>query len=202
MQLIVNDGIAGSAPDTVTITANLPTPRFAYVADANSGSISRFAINASTGALTTATSKRISTDGHLQWHEYSKHASGSERASSGRFAYAAASMFNFRVFGVTTDAETGALTSIRAPLSPSGVCACRSSRPIWPFCLRGDSNLRPMVLETIRGSRLPPGRERCSPPFTGSPFPTGISPGHRYRPHGPLRLCGESRFELGFGVHD
>ena len=55
VQLIVNDGIAGSAPDTVTITANAPQPRFAYVANANSGSISSFEIDASTGALTPVT---------------------------------------------------------------------------------------------------------------------------------------------------
>ena len=54
VQLIVNDGIAGSAPDTVTITATLPQPGFAYVANENTNSsITRFAIDGTTGELTT-----------------------------------------------------------------------------------------------------------------------------------------------------
>ena len=92
VQLIVNDGIAGSAPDTVTITANLPQPGFAYVANESvlHSSISSFAINATTGAL-TPTNRQFLTDGHPQWHEIAT--STPQEVSvhpSGRFVYAAA----------------------------------------------------------------------------------------------------------------
>jgi 6-phosphogluconolactonase (cycloisomerase 2 family) len=95
----------------VTITATLPQPGFAYVANAGSDSISSFEINASTGALTpvdefilTDTSNNSSFSSTPQ--AVSVHPSGS-------FVYATANNFiNSLVFGVMTDAET------RADLTP------------------------------------------------------------------------------------
>jgi hypothetical protein len=118
VQLIVNDGIAGSAPDTVTITANLRTPRFAYVANQTLDSISRFAIDATTGALTELVPDLFLTDTS---NTVSPIAQAVTVDPLGRFAYVADDSNAFRVFGFTINAATGALTPITgSPFAVAG----------------------------------------------------------------------------------
>ncbi|NTV13165.1 MAG: beta-propeller fold lactonase family protein [Desulfobulbaceae bacterium] len=51
VQLVVNDGKVASPADMVTITSSLPQPRFAYVANNNSNTLSMYTVDSSTGAL-------------------------------------------------------------------------------------------------------------------------------------------------------
>jgi 6-phosphogluconolactonase (cycloisomerase 2 family) len=89
---------AGSNPKSVTVE---PSGRFAYVANADSGNVSVFSINATTGTLTSIGApvpagdepRSITID------------------SSGKFAYVANSLSN-NVSVYSIDATTGALTSI------------------------------------------------------------------------------------------
>ncbi len=51
MQLVVNDRVANSAPDTVTITASLLSARFAFLGNVNDNTISVYLVDATTGQL-------------------------------------------------------------------------------------------------------------------------------------------------------
>jgi 6-phosphogluconolactonase (cycloisomerase 2 family) len=178
--LIVNDGTTGSAPDTVTITATLPQPGFAYVANTISNGISSFAINAPTGDLVGGNfilTETSSVSGSSTPQEVGAH-------PSGRFVYApAGSDFDFvsgsivfLVYGVTTNTETGTLAFMPgSPFRVGGFAVAVAVEPSGRFAYvvtdDGESG------GSVTGFTIDPGTGALlSPPVPGSPFPTEISP--------------------------
>src|SRR5712691_3255658 len=108
LQLLVNDDTVNSTPSTVTITVNLLSPRFAYVANELNGTVSMYIVDATTG--------------QLRHNGYVAIVGGLSPISVtvdpfGRFAYVAnMSSGNNNISGYTISASNGALTPI--PGSP------------------------------------------------------------------------------------
>jgi 6-phosphogluconolactonase len=113
VQLIVNDGTANSASDSVTITSNLLAPRFAYVANRNDTTISIYLVDVGTG--------------QLRHHGYVADVAaqiGPESLAldpSNRFLYVANA--DGSVTGFTIVATTGVLTEILGSPFPAPVVA-------------------------------------------------------------------------------
>jgi hypothetical protein len=104
-QLLVNDGAVNSTPGTVTITANLLAPRFAYVANQGDDTVSIYIVDATTG--------------QLRHNGYVAAGTGPSSVTvdpSGRFAYVANQFPDNNISGYTIDASSGALTPL--PGSP------------------------------------------------------------------------------------
>jgi 6-phosphogluconolactonase (cycloisomerase 2 family) len=113
VQLIVNDGTANSASDSVTITSNLLAPRFAYVANRNDTTVSIYLVDVGTG--------------QLRHHGYVADVAaqiGPESLAldpSNRFLYVANA--DGSVTGFTIAATTGVLTEILGSPFPAPVVA-------------------------------------------------------------------------------
>src|SRR5262249_48280635 len=158
VQLIVNDGTVNSTPAIVTITANLLSPRFAYVANGDN-SVSMYIVDATTGQLRH--------NGYV--------AAGANPLSVtvdpfSRFAYVANANSN-NISGYTISASSGTLTPI--PGSPFAAATNPASGTVDPtgrfiyVANEGSGNISGYTISASSGALAP---------ISGSPFAAGTFP--------------------------
>jgi len=150
----------GATPAGVENVAFDAAGRFAYVTNVNSGQISIFAINPSSGALAQVAGSPYQDPEGSPW--------GETADSAGRFLYVANVGNNISVFAINTN--SGALTPIAGSPFPAGS---------YPACIAIDHTGRFAYVTNTQSNNISAftiARNGALTPVAGSPFQAGTTP--------------------------
>ena len=174
-------------------------PRFAYVANSSSISVSAYTINATTGALTPIDADPLTAG--IQNFQAGAQAFSVTVDPSGKFAYVANSAAD-EVSAYTINAISGALTPIDADPLTAGIQIprghpIRHRRPLGQVRLRGEL-LAPTMSRPSPSTPRPGRLRRSAPPWRRAHRSPDVR--HR-RPLRQVRLRGEWRLQQRLGLH-